>query len=73
VDLLKERDEYLRSIKRGEPWYLRDQRQADWNLTKVERRMDAADAQPATSEMLCGFVIGCICSAAVLAVWNWKF
>lgn len=72
MDLLRERDAYLASIRRGEPWYMRDQRDATWNKTEIEQRLDATDPQPATSEMLCGFVLGCVCSAAVLIVWNWK-
>lgn len=63
MDLLKERDEYLRSIRSGEPW----------NKSKLEMQMDATDPQPATSEMLAGFVLGAICAGLCLWVWNLKF
>lgn len=41
-------------------------------IGETRERLDATDPQPATSEMLAGFVLGCVCSAVVLWVWNWK-
>lgn len=66
-------------MNRVAPFYKRDQRYAaacaaveSGEINKAEVRLDSTDPQPATSEMLCGFVLGCVCSAAVLIVWNWK-
>ena len=42
-------------------------------LWQVREQMDATDPQPATSEMLCGFVLGAICAGLCLWVWNLKF
>jgi hypothetical protein len=39
----------------------------------AEQFMDSTDPQPATSEMLCGFVLGAICAGLCLWVWNLKF
>ena len=63
MDLMRDRNEYLAQIRSGEPW----------NKSKLEMQMDATDPQPATSEMLCGFVLGCVFSAVVLWIWGIKF
>lgn len=72
MDLMRERDRYLEQVRAGSFWS-QDQRDADWNKTDIEARLDAAEVQPATSEMLCGFVLGAICAGLCLLVWNWKF
>lgn len=65
MDLMKERADYLASIRRGDPWA--------GSKSDIEMQMDSTDPQPATSEMLCGFVLGAICAGLCLLVWNWKF
>ena len=58
-------------MNRVKNFYDVDQR--DEPLWATEQRLDATDPQPATSEMLCGFVLGAICAGLCLWVWNWKF
>lgn len=58
-------------MNRVKNFYDIDQR--DEPLHKKRDRYDATDPQPATSEMLCGFVLGAICAGLCLLVWNWKF
>ena len=58
-------------MNRVKNFYDVDQR--DEPLWQVREQMDATDPQPATSEMLCGFVLGCVCSAVVLWIWGIKF
>ena len=64
MDLMKERADYLASIRRGDPWA--------GSKSDIEMQMDSTDPQPATSEMLCGFVLGCVFACGVLWLWNFK-
>ena len=58
-------------MNRVKNFYDVDQR--DEPLHKKRDRYDSTDPQPATSEMLCGFVLGCVFSAVVLWIWGIKF
>ena len=58
-------------MNRVKNFYDVDQR--DEPLWQVREQMDSTDPQPATSEMLCGFVLGCVFSAVVLWIWGIKF